>query len=47
MKITHIPKDKLIKIRYESEEEKTLALENAKFIANWSDEEVEELKQTG
>ena len=47
MKITHIPKDKLIKIRYESEEEKIIALENAKFVAKWSDAEVEGLKQTG
>lgn len=47
MKITHIPKDKLIKIRYESEYEKDGALHKCKLMADWLGIKVEELKQTG
>ena len=46
MKITHIPKDKLIKIRYESKDEKDGALFKTRMLAEWFEIEVEELKQT-
>lgn len=46
MKITHIPKDKLIKIRYEGEEGKTIVLSFLKTIAFSFGIEIEELKQT-
>lgn len=47
MKITHIPKDKLIKIRYESDEGKVIILRIVKTIAESFEIELEELKQTG
>lgn len=46
MKITHIPKDKLIEIRYESDTEKTFLLKEMSAIAKMSFCDVEELKQT-
>lgn len=48
MRITHIPGDKLIEIRYESEEGKLLLLSFLDTIAGAFDVKIiEELKQTG
>ena len=46
MKITHIPKDNLIKIRYEEEERLKVIIEIDQF-AEYFDVDMEELKQTG
>ena len=46
MKITHIPKDKLIEIRYEEEERNEAIIEIDQF-AEYFDVDMEELKQTG
>ena len=47
MKITYIPKDNLIKIRYETDREKTFLLKEMSAIAKMSFCDVEELVQTG
>ena len=47
MKITHIPKDKLIEIRYEGNSEKWSTLTIAETLAKVFGIEVEELKQIG
>ena len=47
MKIQHIPRDNVVRIKYEDELEKVTALNIARIVSEELGIEVEELKQTG